>query len=36
MKLTKEENLNGVSLLIDTGFVRFLQVLEFRVSVKKF
>ena len=31
MKLTKEENLNGVGLLIDTGFVRFLQVLEFRV-----
>ena len=33
MNLTQEENLIGVSLLIDTGFARFLYVLQF--SVKK-
>ena len=34
MNLTKEENLTGVTLLIDTGFARFLYVLQF--CVKKF
>ena len=34
MNLTKKENLSGVTLLIDTGFVRFLYVLQF--SVKRF
>ena len=34
MKLTEEVNLTGVSLLIDTGFARFLQVLWF--SMKNF
>ena len=34
MNLTEEENLTGISLLIDTGFAKFLKVLQF--SVKKF
>ena len=34
MNLAKEENLTGVTLLIDTGFARFLYVLQF--CVKKF
>ena len=34
MNLTKKENLTGVTLLIDTGFARFLYVLQF--SVKNF
>ena len=29
MNLTEEKNLNGVSLLIDTGFVRFLYIAMF-------
>ena len=29
MNLTEEENLTGVSLIIDTGFARFMQVLQF-------
>ena len=29
MNLTEEENLNRVSLLIDTGFVRFLYIAMF-------
>ena len=32
--LTNKENLTGVTLLIDTGFARFLYVLQF--SVKNF
>ena len=34
MNLTAEENLTGVSLLIDIGFARFLSVLQF--SLKDF
>ena len=34
MNLTKKDNLTGVTLLIDTGFARFLCVLQF--SVKTF
>ena len=34
MNLTEKENLTGVSLLIDSGFARFLYVLQF--SVKNF
>ena len=34
MNLTENENLAGVTLLIDTDFARFLYVLQF--SVKKF
>ena len=29
MNLTEKENLAGVNLLTDTGFARFLQVLQF-------
>ena len=32
MNLTKEENLTRVTLLIDTGFARFLYVLQFSVN----
>ena len=32
MNLTEEENLTGVSLLIDTGFVKFQLVLQFYVQ----
>ena len=32
MNLTEEENLTGVSLLMDTGFARFLKVLQFSVK----
>ena len=32
MNLIKKENLAGVTLLIDTGFVRFLYVLQFFVK----
>ena len=34
MNLTKKGDLTGVNLLIDTGFARFLYVLQF--SVKNF
>ena len=32
INLTKKENLTGVTLLIDTGFARFLYVLQFCVK----
>ena len=32
MNLTEEENLTGVSLLIDTGFAKFQLVLQFYVQ----
>ena len=32
MNLAEKENLTGVSLVIDTGFARFLQVLHFSVK----
>ena len=35
MNLTEEENLNRVSLLIDTGFVRFLYIAMFEQVQRK-
>ena len=34
MNLTEEENLAGVCLLIDTGFVRYLFVFVFSIAVE--